>query len=238
MGWFEERFENKNNRLHFACISCGKDMWFPACKHGKYLTCSEQCRERVREGKKESRARSCATCGKTFHPRQAQLRNGHGVYCSQACNKKAHEAMNSKEAQVLAKNRWKETYERRPFVLVGPKNPMWNGGKEAAYERHKLYVSEYKKNNKHKVRIWAINRRNKTGKVSQSIVAKLLKLQRGMCAICRCNIKSGFHVDHIEPLAKGGANDDANLQLLCPPCNLNKAAKDPIAHMQSKGFLL
>jgi hypothetical protein len=29
-----------------------------------------------------------------------------------------------------------------------------------------------------------------------------------------------------------------NVQLLCPPCNLKKHAKDPIQFMQERGFLL
>ena len=35
-----------------------------------------------------------------------------------------------------------------------------------------------------------------------------------------------FHVDHIVPLAKGGAEFDlTNLELSCPKCNLKKGAK-------------
>lgn len=41
-----------------------------------------------------------------------------------------------------------------------------------------------------------------------------------------------------KPLARGGTNQRTNLQLLCPPCNLSKSAKDPIDFMQSRGFLL
>ncbi|WP_371824720.1 HNH endonuclease [Paracoccus sp. MA] len=32
--------------------------------------------------------------------------------------------------------------------------------------------------------------------------------------------------DHIVPLARFGANDITNIQLLCEPCNLKKSAKD------------
>lgn len=34
-----------------------------------------------------------------------------------------------------------------------------------------------------------------------------------------------FHIDHIVPLARGGTNDSANLQLLCETCNLRKGSK-------------
>lgn len=77
------------------------------------------------------------------------------------------------------------------------------------------------------------------GKLSSDIVLKLLKLQRGMCAACHCKLsKSGQHIDHIMPIAKGGANTDDNVQLLCPPCNLAKNAKHPIDWAQENGRLL
>jgi len=34
------------------------------------------------------------------------------------------------------------------------------------------------------------------------------------------------HIDHIVPLAKGGTNDESNLQALCAPCNLAKGTQD------------
>jgi hypothetical protein len=49
---------------------------------------------------------------------------------------------------------------------------------------------------------------------------------RGLCAECGANIGSELEappsIDHIMPLAIGGSNDLANLQLLCQPCNLKK----------------
>ena len=73
----------------------------------------------------------------------------------------------------------------------------------------------------------------------KGFLAALAEKQRGLCAVC-CDplAVKGRHVDHIIPLASSGSNDPSNLQLLCPPCNLSKGTKDPIAFMQSRGFLL
>ena len=55
---------------------------------------------------------------------------------------------------------------------------------------------------------------------------------------CTVSIADGYHVDHIQPLALGGSNDKANLQLLCPTCNLRKSAKHPVDFMRETGRLL
>ena len=50
----------------------------------------------------------------------------------------------------------------------------------------------------------------------------------GECMICGEHIKRGkaYHVDHIMPISKGGAEFDLeNLQLACPECNLKKSNK-------------
>jgi 5-methylcytosine-specific restriction endonuclease McrA len=77
------------------------------------------------------------------------------------------------------------------------------------------------------------------GKLSPGISLKLLSLQREKCAVCKKSLKKvGFHLDHIVPLSRGGANADRNIQLTCPDCNIKKGAKDPIKFMQSRGLLL
>lgn len=76
------------------------------------------------------------------------------------------------------------------------------------------------------------------GRLSQNIVDKLFKLQKGKCACCGKSLANGYHLDHILPLYLGGTNDDSNVQLLTPFCNTSKSKKHPVEYMQSKGFLL
>jgi 5-methylcytosine-specific restriction endonuclease McrA len=78
-----------------------------------------------------------------------------------------------------------------------------------------------------------------TGKLSIGIIEKLTKLQRGYCPVCFGLLsRTGYHIDHIISLAAGGQNEDSNVQLLCPSCNMQKHSKDPIVFMRSRGFLL
>ena len=48
------------------------------------------------------------------------------------------------------------------------------------------------------------------------------------CARCRTltDYPSGFELDHIAPVHKGGANEDENLQVLCHACHEVKTAED------------
>jgi hypothetical protein len=83
------------------------------------------------------------------------------------------------------------------------------------------------------------NRRARTrGRLSNDIAERLFKLQDGKCACCRKPLGDDYHLDHIQPLALGGKNEDGNIQLLHATCNLKKGAKHPVDFMQELGFLL
>ena len=73
-------------------------------------------------------------------------------------------------------------------------------------------------------------------------VKAIFESQRGLCASCPEKLiksdKNRYHVDHIQPLSKGGGNDKYNLQCLCPECNRRKSAKDPLDWARENGRLL
>lgn len=101
---------------------------------------------------------------------------------------------------------------------------------------------KYRAENVDRFRAYRSNRRARemhSGKgIKPEDIAMLMTKQKRKCACCKTNIKQLFHVDHIKPLARGGRHEKENIQLLCPPCNLSKGAKDPIDFMQLRGFLL
>lgn len=50
----------------------------------------------------------------------------------------------------------------------------------------------------------------------------------GRCKLCGVELpfkSNAFHIDHIVPIALGGPDIPANVQLACPPCNRGKHAK-------------
>jgi 5-methylcytosine-specific restriction endonuclease McrA len=79
---------------------------------------------------------------------------------------------------------------------------------------------------------------NAEGTHTDADISNIRKLQGGRCAYCRARLNGGGHLDHIQPLARGGTNWPANLQLTCQPCNNRKHAKDPITFAQGLGLLL
>jgi len=70
-------------------------------------------------------------------------------------------------------------------------------------------------------------RRTKTrGKFTGRDIQNLAIAQRGRCRYCLRSLSvTGYHVDHVVPIARGGLNVAGNLQLLCPRCNLKKGCK-------------
>jgi hypothetical protein len=54
---------------------------------------------------------------------------------------------------------------------------------------------------------------------------KLLVWSRDGGRCVRCGSKEELHFDHIIPVAKGGGNTSANIQILCQTCNLKKSDK-------------
>lgn len=61
--------------------------------------------------------------------------------------------------------------------------------------------------------------------------------QKKVCYWCAKACEYEFHVDHYEPLARGGEHEIRNLVIACPPCNLTKKCKDPYQFAASLGRL-
>lgn len=232
MAWHEERFTAGLGigRVEVRCSVCSRSMWLPPSKTSMYLTCGGECRARRSRQGAESRRRDCKTCGASFMPRGAQVTRGVGVFCSQRCNTTARAALNRPEAQARARAAWRETYRLRPFAKSGQENPRWNGGPKAAIRRR--IESGLARECCHR-------RRAKMGdRLTKDVIPRIGGLQRWKCAICKVSIRARYHIDHITPIARGGRHVAPNIQLLCPPCNWSKHARDPVDYMQSRGFLL
>lgn len=118
--------------------------------------------------------------------------------------------------------------------------------REANPERAKAAVKAWIIRNPERVRLIArvtsATRRARVRQIGGSIsvdqILDLLNKQKFKCASCRISLKDGYHLDHINPISKGGSHSIDNAQLLCPPCNIGKGAKNPIEWANELGRLL
>lgn len=245
--WHKKLFDARPSAVETSCTVCGRAMWLPASKVADYRRCSRVCIDAHNRIGREARRRDCETCGKSFSPRQWQIDQGGGRFCSQACNTAARDAMFAPEVVARARaTRRKLEAEGKIEHYPGERNPRWMGGPKAARARQiasgksAARVRKYRAKHPHRTREWAQNRKNRKhgACLPWGTIPRLGGVQRWKCAICQTGIKERYHVDHIMPIAKGGKHEPRNLQLLCPTCNVRKSAKDPIAYMQELGRLL
>lgn len=135
-------------------------------------------------------------------------------------------------ARDAAKHAANPEKERARSAAKRAANPAKANGYSAAWARANPEARRANSRNRR------ARQRNAEGTHTADDVKTLLILQKYKCVVCKVDIKNSYHVDHIQPISKSGGNGMDNIQLLCPPCNLHKHAKDPIDFMQSKGFLL
>lgn len=215
---------NKNKLNEYVATYIAKDPTGPARRTRQWR---ERNPERVKELDKKWRLNN---------PEKAREKDKRRYHNDPEGNKKrTAKYRTSNREKILARAR--EIYAENPQKfriknqLRRAKNPR----------KHAIQHKEWKERNPDRIRhLWrmdAARRRGADGQHTEHDINNLLRGQRKRCVYCHTKLDK-FHVDHIVPVSKGGSNDRKNLQLLCPPCNHKKHAKDPIDFAQSLGFLL
>lgn len=145
----------------------------------------------------------------------------------------------AKAASSPERKEYQKSYAQKNKEVLNARKRAWA---ESNPEKVALTIKAYYEKNKDDYLARTHKRRQllrESGELSRGIYRRLMSLQRGLCAVCRADLKqTGKHLDHIMPLALGGTNTDDNAQLLCPTCNLTKSAKHPVDFMQQRGYLL
>lgn len=157
---------------------------------------------------------------------------------------------NCRPCQNMHQRNW------RQFNLEKSKNysrKYYEANRDKVLERKRKYCKEnpdiraninrnWKNSNPEKVKALKENyrarKRGNGGKLSSNIVQTLFAKQGGKCVCCGESLENGYHLDHIMPLALGGLNEDSNVQLLTPKCNLSKSDKHPKVWAREKGIVL
>jgi len=115
-------------------------------------------------------------------------------------------------------------------------------------EKHRETARRYRERNPELIRSFWENRRARKvsaeGSFGKEDVDRMLESQKRKCASCYEKLAKKedgqliYHIDHIQPLAKGGTNWPHNLQILCPSCNMRKSDKHPLDWAKENGKLL
>jgi 5-methylcytosine-specific restriction endonuclease McrA len=182
----------------------------------------------------------CRACKKAYVIANIEkIRANYAVWCSKNRNKLlAYDAHFRKTFPDKVKAK-KAKYRSSNLEKVKAGIAAW---KSENRERVKNLNAVWRAANPHINKIKSQKRRalskSSGGSLSKGLVEKLIKLQQGKCPCCQQPLGDDYHLDHITPFARGGANTDDNIQLLRAGCNQKKHARDPIEFMQSRGFLI
>lgn len=77
--------------------------------------------------------------------------------------------------------------------------------------------------------------------MSWSDIVRRVRARAGdRCEICRMHQAlqgATFHVDHVVPRSRGGSDEEDNLALCCPTCNLHKSDRTQLSDPDSSGVV-
>lgn len=185
------------------------------CKHGhgeyegtRCAVCRAECKALYRIDNPDSRVGESA---RRWKNRREFVQNSNATYRAEntqsiTANKAAYYRANTDKVKQAAVQ-WSHTNpDRRREISY------------KFYELHPGYSRAYWQNRR-------AREKKVGGKLSKDLAERLMLAQNGKCACCGATLDTGYHLDHIKPIAKGGANEDWNIQLLTPRCNQKKGAK-------------
>lgn len=175
----------------------------------------DECRRRARENDRANPEKTKAKYRRNYLKHQDKLK----------ARTREYYAKNGEMVRAKQRENHKKSY-LRPEVRLAAKE---RAAKWAAKNPEQMKV--HRRNNKAK-------RKSAQGRHTLADISDIFRLQKGRCAYCQQRVGEGYRVDHIIALARGGANDRTNLQIVCEPCNLRKWAKDPVDFARLIGLLI
>lgn len=135
-----------------------------------------------------------------------------------------------------AKIRWAK---KNPEKIKEKGRRLYRQNRDRLLTRSKLWQKRNREASRAIVRKRRALRVGTAGIVTAAEIREIVSMQRNRCARCGCKLE-GFtpHADHIIALSKGGQHHRRNIQMLCPKCNCEKHAADPIDDARRLGRLL
>jgi hypothetical protein len=237
----------RNPMVNKNCLTCNNEFSVPPSRAtAKY--CCQTCQIKNNENNPNWKGglvkSSCLVCGEETAVKRSHAAKGAGKFCSIVCRSKHASNQRSLIAweNRVVKNcivcnseiRVKKSHEATEGTYCGKAcmaldyATRLSGGANPNFRHGNAHVSGF----------YIKQRKGIDGFYPKEYPAILYVLQKGKFVNCLKPLKNKYHIDHIQPVAKGGTNHHWNLQLLCPSCNCKKHAKDPIDWAQENGRLL
>lgn len=176
-------------------------------------------------------------------------KDGHRAACKQCMSayRKANSEKIKKQKDEWTKNNiekvreGKKKYRQENFEKISRQKKEWRQKNiDRCREQSKLnhlkrkekgIKSDWAKNNPDKVkeikRNYKHRRREieKTSGLSTKDFKSWVDSQEKVCKYCSTCCKDNYHIDHMNPLSRGGLHSLDNLAIACPTCNLTKSNK-------------
>jgi len=151
--------------------------------------------------------------------KNTRYKDGYDTRCK-VCNNAA-----TKEWYAANTDRVAEAQRQR-----NQENPEPHRQQQARWQRqNRGAVNDYRRgwrqDNRDKEAGYKHKRRGAIGVFTDEDIKNLYLMQDSRCYYCKCDISSGYHVEHKQPIARGGSNWPENIALSCPSCNLEKGSK-------------
>lgn len=182
----------------------------------------ERVNNRKREYAQENKERIAKSKRKHYEANKEQILEGTRQYRE-----------NNKDRIAEYQREW---YEANKEEVLAQRREYY----EANAERIAEYNRQHYEANKEKYHEYARNRRarqrNAEGEHTFEDVWAMAESQDWLCAFCEEPLFAEYHVDHLQPLSRGGSNFPQNLAVTCPTCNLRKGAKTLMEFLPLLGY--
>ncbi len=217
--------KKRAKQISFCCEVCGKVVSMQLCfaRQRTMRYCSRRCAMYSRRKPHNFLHLVCERCGKeiTRH-RSHVLRH---VYCSSSCSNAARRKAHAKWRDPGQIRGYMQEYEKRNRRRINQNHRDW-----VKQNRNKRNEVQRKYRRSHKTQIAMLARQRRAGKEGGSLSVAEWEILKAtydyMCLDCgRREPAISLEVDHIVPLALGGAHLVSNIQPLCRQCNAKKGAK-------------
>lgn len=215
------------NRVAVPCAYCKKVMEIVPSHVKPLQTCSRECLFKWRA--ENQLPYKCPVCG-------AGMRKKRPKACSQKCSRDLWRSKRPPK-QIPAIRACNKCKQELPFTKqFFPPSKTHSGGlyplcrlcnckkRQDWAEKNRVALNARRRENRAEGVNLKARKRGARGYISNEIIDELFLTQNGQCAYCDCDISSGYQVDHIYPIVRGGSNEATNLCLACRSCNQSKSA--------------